>query len=298
MSRGYWLAAIAVGLILFAGLGQAQEEANDEQGQATQQEQPTQTLPIPLPVDIVEDQADAEARERREAEAHQNQIDDLIAQQGMNDSTRAINNATQEMRDYAYVQTWLVGVGTILLFATLFFTWQANRAAQDAVSVTREIGEAQTRAYVQLDDITPSAIASGGYRLHINFINTGQTPAMKCKFAVSAGPYENDNVTEFPIVMDGTHAPTIAAGRSTRDVSIVISGDLAENAADKDSAGILVWGVVEYDDVFVGTKRRRTEFCLIVGNIHIDSAGRMQCGIGTYDRHNGADGDCMFPPTT
>jgi len=139
MSFRTWMYAVAFGLAL-TGSGQAQQETQDEQGQASEHQSPAENLPIPLPVEIVEDQSATDARQAREDEANQRQIDDLIAQEGMNAGTQAINAATEDMRDYAYVQTWLVGIGTVLLFVTLILTLMANKAAQAAVEITRTVG--------------------------------------------------------------------------------------------------------------------------------------------------------------
>lgn len=153
MPRDYRIALIALGLILFCASGQAQEQAGEREREAQQQQAPTQIAPIPLPIEIVEDQPAAEARERHEAEARQREIDDLIAQQGMNAATQAMNEATQDMRDDTRIQTWLIGTGTALLIATLLLTWQANRAAVRAVTVTEEIGQRQLRAYVGVEAV-------------------------------------------------------------------------------------------------------------------------------------------------
>ena len=132
MSFRTWLFAVTIGLI--ASLGQAQEQAGGEQGQSAAQENPAQPFPVPLLVDIIEDEATAEARNRSEEESRQREIEDLIAQQGMNAATQSIEAATKDMRDYSLYSTLFVGIGTVLLFVTLWITWQANRVARDAVN--------------------------------------------------------------------------------------------------------------------------------------------------------------------
>lgn len=122
MSRIYWIFTSAIVLTLLSPLGQAQENAQSGQGQTTQEQKPTQTLPIPLPVDIVVDKASADARKRHEAVTRQHEIDDLAAQQGMNLATQAMNEATQRMAFYSLISTFFVGIGTILLFYTLWLT--------------------------------------------------------------------------------------------------------------------------------------------------------------------------------
>jgi hypothetical protein len=179
----YWIAAVAFGLIGFVQSGQAQEEADNEQVEVRQQEQPAQSYPLPFPIEIIEDQAESDARERREAEARQREIDDLIAQQGMNTATQAMNDATQRMTYYAKLQTWAVGIGTVLLFGTLWLAWQGNKAAFRAVKITKDIGNKQLRAYVHLSEAR--AVISLGDSPHIAGVltinNAGQTPARKVR---------------------------------------------------------------------------------------------------------------------
>lgn len=118
----------------------------------------------------------------------------------MEEATRAMNDATQEMRDYAYIQTWLVGFGTLLVFGSLVAALLANRAAFDAVRVTREVGEKQTRAYVGFENISPNFVVEekSGVARHIvfscNFKNTRQTPAeiIYCEAAVAFGKHNED----------------------------------------------------------------------------------------------------------
>ncbi|MFN3210468.1 MAG: hypothetical protein ACE369_15970 [Roseovarius sp.] len=153
MFKRYWIIAIVFGLV--ASLGQAQEEAQSEQGRAQTEQAPSQTFQLPLPVEIVEDQAAADARQSREEEARKREIADLAAQEGMNAATQAMNNATQRMAEYAFWSTVLVGVGTALLFVTLYLTREANRAAQAAVEVTDRHGRLQTKAYLSATSFAP-----------------------------------------------------------------------------------------------------------------------------------------------
>lgn len=207
MSLRYWIAAIALGLALAGpALGQSQQEAQGEQGRADAQEQPAQPLPIPLPVDvpaplqveIIEDKESADARERREAEARRHEKEDLVAQQGMNAATQAMNEATQRMASYALWSTIFVGVGTVLLIWTLLLTRAANKAAVAAVDATREIGEAQVRAYMQITEVwlclEPGSDQHVDKRIRpvIKFMvkNYGQSPArwFRCNFLVRYYP--------------------------------------------------------------------------------------------------------------
>lgn len=181
MLKRNWIVVTAFGLALVvASLGQAQEQSQNEQGSAAHQQSPAETLPLPGPLYVIEDEPTADARKRSEQEAAQREIDDLVAQQGMNAATQAMNDATQRMADFAYAQTWLVGIGTVLLFVTLWLTWQANQAAQNAVAVTDRIGQAQVRAYISVDPAAlPKLVIGEVPECRFSVKNYGQSPALK-----------------------------------------------------------------------------------------------------------------------
>lgn len=175
-----WMYVFTLGIAL-ATSGQAQEQTEGPQGEASQKNEPSYETPLPFPVEIIEDQSASEARQRHEEESRQREIDDLIAQKGMNEATRAIKDATVDMRDYALYSTLLVGFGTFLLIVTLWLTRQANRAAREAVDVTRVIGEAQTRGYLQFKKgsfvlRTERVAVNLDNRFSLFFHNSGATP--------------------------------------------------------------------------------------------------------------------------
>lgn len=117
-------------VIVLACQAQAQEGQTDTRGQArAEQDRPADPLG-PIRIEIIESKAEADARKRREEEASRNEIDDLRAQQGMNE-------ATQRMATYSWWQTLFVGAGTFLLLGTLFLTIGANKAATAAVEAAK-----------------------------------------------------------------------------------------------------------------------------------------------------------------
>jgi hypothetical protein len=62
---------------------------------------------------------------------------------------------------------------------------------------------------------------------------------------------------------------------------------------------LYVWGWAEYDDVFAGTSRHRTEFCFrwtVGGNVR--DAKKVSTRYNIHERHNGADEECEFPLVT
>ncbi len=102
--------------------------------------------------------------------------------------------------DYALVGTALTGFGLLMIGLSLLYTRRAleqansaNKSASEAIEVTREIGQAQTRAYLSIKRIGwPDDLAEGlnpdrvllvnsqnGLRLVFSFSleNSGETPA-------------------------------------------------------------------------------------------------------------------------
>lgn len=194
MPQSYRFIIAALGLICLTALGQAQEQNQEPQTDSEKQQNISPTLPVPLPVEIrqplaveiVDDVATTEARQHQQQESTQREIDDLLAQQGMHEATRAMNEATQDMRDYALYSTIFVGVGTVLLIVTLWLTRQANKAAQSAVDVTRQIGEAQIRAYLYCRS-AKYRYSKDGVVAILDIENAGQSPASNVEIRGCAG---------------------------------------------------------------------------------------------------------------
>ena len=146
MFRSYWFKIVAVvGLTLLPVLGQTQEQEDDGEYGSANKQNATEQLSFSIPIQIIEDDESAKSREAREDEAEQREINDLIAQQGMNSATQAMNDATQRMAQYALWSTLIVAFGTLLLLWTLCLTRGATKAALEAVDATREIGSDQSR---------------------------------------------------------------------------------------------------------------------------------------------------------
>lgn len=194
-----WLFIAALGLTLSPTLLKAQNEATNGQDRASEQQQAAQELPIPLPVQIIEDDESADARQRSEADARQREIDDLEAQQGMNEATQAMNEATQSMNRAAWVSAFFVALGTGLLVWTLSLTRQANRAAVSAANAANEtnrIAREDRRAWVNIRLLPYRAIEardSGGFYSQVTVLldNTGKSVASDMFVAIR--PYIMDH---------------------------------------------------------------------------------------------------------
>ena len=246
-----WLLIASLGLTFGAGLGQAQEQTEAPQGQADKQQEPAQ--PLPLPVVVVEDDAATDARRRREEEAQQREVEDLVAQKGMNAATQAIKSATNDMRDYALYSTVAVWVGTALLFYTLCLSRSANSAAHTAVRVTREVGERQVRAYVGVAT-GASSIADGQVIVETVVKNFGQTPAYNLVSRTMSGTVYSTSVESFlseaseKLIPDIDQQKTIQPGQS---FTITTRGAFSQAEMDDLFSGaqyLLFCGRLFYDD--------------------------------------------------
>ncbi len=145
MLRGAWVVAVAFGLVALSGHSQEQADRSTERGES-HQAAPQEPLP-PIRIELVEPDEAAEARQRSERESQEREKADLIAQQGMNEATQAINRATQDMALYSLISTGAVVFGTLLLGWTLYET---RRMVRDTKLATDAANRAASAAEAQL----------------------------------------------------------------------------------------------------------------------------------------------------
>ncbi|WP_339636158.1 hypothetical protein [uncultured Sulfitobacter sp.] len=215
-----WLLIAAIGLTISGSL-QAQEQPS---ANASNQEELTDGSVFAIPVELVESQEATATRESEEAERRQREIDDLIAQQGMNDATQAMNTATQSMMLASWLSAALGGLGTILLVWTLRLTREANKAARDAVNITDRAALDQLRPWISVGGLNHAtavdAILDGvQYPILHGFSTTctnhGQSPAVKVSFA-----------SEYRMIPKSGETPTFQDISSPSDATIMPGGKL------------------------------------------------------------------------
>jgi hypothetical protein len=251
-----WIIAVALGLVLSTSL-KAQDEAQSGEDGASGQQQPAQVLPIPIPVQIVEDDEIVSYRERREAENEQREIDGLNAQKGINTATQAMNEATQSMKNAAWLSFGAVALGTVALVYTLLLTRQANISAIGAISVTRDIGQAQTRSYLYVDTIN-ATFDDGVIKGEVRIANSGTSPALSVKAATfwfcSNQGFDDQWVDISSLDGFGDMHPKAISWRPFRTDKEGDPEKYLEVAHIKEivqgNTGFWLSGRVEYDDVF------------------------------------------------
>lgn len=147
-----------------------------------------------IPVRIIDDPLEAERVKQREERAERREADDLVAQQRSAIAAERSAAASEDQNRAAWIQVLLTFMGTVSLLITLLLTrqsvWQSRlataeanrsaRAAEEAIAVTREIGERQLRAYVGVIGISILYTDTEWMpNVRINYKNSGQTPAYR-----------------------------------------------------------------------------------------------------------------------
>lgn len=118
-------------------------------------------------------------------------VDAIETAQGNSDSRQSLY-AQKDMSDWAF---WMMLtslgmffvslLGVIWIKGTLDETRRAVRSADDAVSVTREIGMMQARAYLEVKTVTLTATDNPDvFDAALQIENVGQTPARDIQFRV------------------------------------------------------------------------------------------------------------------
>lgn len=303
MFKSRWIIAVAFGLTVLSQSGQAQEQTSSTDGQTGQQHQHSENPALSSPVEIIESQAEANARKSSEEESRQREIADLAAQEGMNDSTESIKDATLKMRDYALYSTVAVWIGTALLFYTLRLTRQANKAAQAAVGVTRAVGRAQTRAYVffnlegiakpfEIDIRNPSDIS-----VDFEIENVGQTPARNLRhFAKIVIRNRSEKFGDEVIkimggqrVPDASLKPSGTVNATADSFGPFIESDFRDCFLPEGNKRIFLIGRIFYEDVF--DDPHETKFCFYLEPIDRIRNDNFEMGLSRweqYDQHNSA----------
>lgn len=157
---------------------QVNEEEPGRQAETEQQQAEPSPLPVRIidgAVQIIEEDAEAEARQARQQRAEQREEDALVTQRALEDANRRIAEAAEW-------QTWIIGIGTLAIVATLVLTFVTNKTARDAVKVTQAMGQAQVRAYISWGGSRIGIKLSDGKNtsgfIFIPMVkNTGRSPA-------------------------------------------------------------------------------------------------------------------------
>ena len=204
------------------------------------------------------------------------------------------------------VQIWFLTQADRTAQKTASAALQAAVATENSVEVAKTALRDTERAFVYLKTVevlierAPSTMGAYGaidgriIRLTLTPIwaNSGRTPARRmltCSYIEKFGPILPDD-----IIFDKQKTPRRAVlGPNTEahtPGSIIGTYEYEQLEAGDITMCILGWA--DYNDVFPGTLRHRTEFCLQI-TVIIQPDGGRRIALPTYSRLNGFDDECL-----
>jgi hypothetical protein len=206
----------------------------------------------------------------------------------------------------------------ITAFATIaiaWFTWTLRNSTERLWLASERHSERELRAFVfaKAVGVTPNTLTKaytqvqGTYEVPVSWVvcviweNSGGTRTKNMFSHVSHDFFDGEMPDDFtfPDLGDQIRVPTMIGPRS-----VIMSGAFEFKVNDQRvadvSAGkkhLYIWGWAEYDDIFDGTPRHRSEFCyelFFVGAFPV----KAQFGHRMHRLHNAADDDCRHPLKT
>ncbi len=159
------------------------------------------------------------------------------------------NNAIAQV-EIAWWTPWIFGaasfealitaIGVGLVGFTLYYTKRAAEAAERAVKVTRNVGRAEVRAYVQ---ISRTSYDPDGMAFHVK--NFGSTPAHGLCFWFET---ESRAHSDKPPQFERKDAPLTTKGAIAPTADFVFGRPLKKRMEPGEV--LYVWGVITYRDAF------------------------------------------------
>ncbi|MGE0235886.1 hypothetical protein [Methylocystis sp.] len=128
------------------------------------------------------------------------------------------------------------------------------------------------------------------YSIQIVLCNSGRSPAIKAVFYSGTFNPTNESATEYKLPEPIEKLTFIIGPGAEISVDVII---ISADDADRISIGMtryFIFGAIDYDDIFEGTNRHRTEYCFEV--IFKQSS----IAFVPYANFNATDGDCWRKP--
>ncbi len=195
----------------------------------------------------------------------------------------------------------IIGLGTIALaIATAFLAWEAHQQT----ILTNEALTSVQRAFVVFKDITygklPDYLAADptGIRFIVAWENTGTTPTKFLVTHVSWSVFTPDIPInyDFPDLGRRANSRALIGPKSSMNMAAVDIPIADFRAVQAGAYRLYMWGWADYNDIFQGTQRHRTEFCaeiLVTGSLSDTIPGLT---FVAFTKYNGADGETMKKP--
>lgn len=185
------------------------------------------------------------------------------------------------MTVFAAASTAITAVGIVLVRQTLHQTVEANRAAQDAIEVTRQIGRLQTQAYVSFHHTMLHFLFEGegvtSLQVKVVLKNTGQSPA-KIIYGFCDVRFVPDTSTRMDTWQWRDPIARLDIPMGSDETRWILSSPMPIEHVVRSMQGGLrlgVVGCVEYTDVFDGPPRT-AEFAVVI--VFSDDLGSVRRG--------------------
>jgi hypothetical protein len=176
--------------------------------------------------------------------------------------------AQRDMVWWAKLGFFTTFVSTAVGAVGLLFLWSSLKQTREAISIDRDVGHAQVRAYLSVEvPKNEDLIVEEGFKVELLIKNTGQSPARNVNHiaGIVIWPQPLKSGDGFPIIVEpsvGSVGVSLASGES-----IVIDAVMAKNITVKDvveamrtgDKPIYLCSWVFYKDVF--GKDRQVWFC-------------------------------------
>ena len=188
--------------------------------------------------------------------------------------------AQQEMATWAF---WMfaasVGAVAVSLVSVVLLVGSL-RQTRNAISLDREVGHAQVRAYLSVDPEGIKAGPLGITEAEIVIRNTGQSPAYAVRYAAAlraaAWPLidSHPNIVEADPAAPAPRVIIAAGGKFTGEALYAEDGapvpaDVFRECVDSETTRLYVSCIVYYKDVF--GEARETRMCAFLGKTEDDS---------------------------
>jgi hypothetical protein len=195
-------------------------------------------------------------------------------------------------------------------------TNKAANAAMTSNQIAVTNAEQQLRAYVTVQEVAmtihrhPDRIGtydhshipgpSHTYSFSVILKNGGATPAINARININCDKFNSDIPPDFSFPDSALFGNALIGPQTIwHTPNVTVTAEELEKPAIP-TAKRYLWGFVEYDDIFSGTLRHRTEFCFQIVFKRLQPTNEPWIGFEPYSRFNAADNDCLRPvdPTT
>ncbi|SEN13652.1 hypothetical protein SAMN04488103_103198 [Gemmobacter aquatilis] len=167
----------------------------------------------------------------------------------------------------------LLGLG--LIWAAYKESRETNKGSREANAITREIGQAQVRAYLSIKTATYTRDSDGTSKIALEFINTGQSPASDIEVIVTADLKDevNKNSITTPLNVDIWKPGAVAAREIISGVFAVLPPAHSDNKTTISYEVTIMFRTV-FDDL--GVRVLKVSGSRNLANIRHVSCGRLE----------------------